>query len=301
MNSQIIILQHIVPQKDFDNIRFCDYCGGIFDGLPTKSSVKKAISKGELFINGKTASDGRFVVEGQLIEWKRQIQLPERVFELDVPVIFEDDYLAVVNKPAGVVVSGNRFQTLENALIGILQSSSQPDALTMHHAIHRLDADTSGLVIIVKSASTHLQLSKMMAERKIRKFYFALVLGATPMHGTINDPIDQKSAVTHFQSIKKYDSLVSGVLSLLKIELETGRTHQIRKHLSGLGHPILGDKLYGQPGFILRQRGLFLCASQLVFEHPITQELLDLSVELPAKFTNFPEGEQRRFNKYRKL
>ncbi|HKL72272.1 MAG TPA: RluA family pseudouridine synthase [Marinilabiliaceae bacterium] len=299
--SSEIILKHIVPQVEFNNIRFCDYCGGVFDGLPTKSSVKKAISRGELFINGKPASDGRFVVSGQLIEWRREVKVPERVFELEVPVVYEDDYLAVVNKPAGVVVSGNRFQTLENALVEILQPSSQPDALTMPHAIHRLDSDTSGLVIIGKTASAHLQLSRMMAERKIQKFYSAVVIGAPPKNGTINDPIDQKPAVTHFQTIKKYDSLVSGVLSLLQVKLETGRTHQIRKHLSAAGHPILGDKLYGQPGFVLRHRGLFLCASQLVFDHPVTNKPIDLSIELPAKFTKFPEGEQTRFNKYRNL
>ena len=296
-----IILQYIVPQIESDNIRFCDYCGGIFDGLPTKSSVKKATSRGELFIDGERATDGRFVVSGQLIEWRREVKVPERVFELEVPVVYEDDYLAVVNKPAGVVVSGNRFQTLENALVGILQPSSQSDALTMPHAIHRLDSDTSGLVIIGKTASAHLQLSRMMAERKIQKFYSVLALGALPQHGTIDDPLDQKPAVTHFQTIKKYDSLVSGVLSLLQVKLETGRTHQIRKHFSAAGHPILGDKLYGQPGFVLRQRGLFLCASQLVFDHPITNKPIDLSIELPAKFTKFPEGEQSRFNKYRKM
>lgn len=299
--SSKIILQHIVPQIESNNIRFCDYCGGIFDGLPTKSSVKKAISRGELFIDERIATDGRFVASGQVIEWRREVKIPERIFELDIPVIFEDDYLAVVNKPAGVVVSGNRFQTLENALVGILQPSSQPDALTMPHAIHRLDSDTSGLVIIGKTASAHLQLSRMMAERKIQKFYSALVLGTLPQHGTIDDPIDQKPAVTHFQTIKKYDSLVSGVLSLLQVKLETGRTHQIRKHFSAAGHPILGDKLYCHPGFILRQRGLFLCASQLIFDHPITNIPLNLSLKLPVKFTKFPEGEQFRFNKYGKL
>ncbi len=299
--SSKIILEHIVPKIDSNNIRFCDYCGGVFDGLPTKSSVKKAISRGELFIDDKIASDGRYVVSGQVIEWRRSVKITERIFELDVPVIFEDDYLAVVNKPAGVVVSGNRFQTLENALVGILQSSKQHDALTMPHAIHRLDSDTSGLVIIGKTVSAHLQLSRMMAERKIQKFYSALVLGSPPKHGTINEPIDQKPALTHFQTIKKYDSLVSGVLSLVRIDLETGRTHQIRKHLSAAGHPILGDKLYGQSGFILRQRGLFLCASQLIFHHPITNNLINLSVELPAKFTKFPDGEQKRFDKYRKF
>lgn len=301
MSSEIIILQHIVPQKDFGSTRFCDYCGGIFDGLPTKSSVKKAISKGELFIDGKSATDGRFVVPGQLIEWRRKIQIPDRLFEMEVPVIFEDDHLAVVNKPAGVVVSGNRFQTLENALLGILQPSTQPDALLVPHAIHRLDADTSGLVIIGKTTSAHLELSNRMAQREIKKFYSALVLGSTPVSGTFNHPIDEKTAITHFQTIKKYDSLVSGVLSLLRIELETGRTHQIRKHLSQAGFPILGDKLYGQTGFILRQRGLFLCASQLIFDHPATNENLNLSLHLPTKFIKFPEGEQKRFNKYRIL
>ena len=174
MSSEIIILQHIVPQKDLNNSRFCDYCGGVFDGLPTKSSVKRAISKGELFIDGKVATDGRFVVPGQLIEWRRKVKIPDRLFEIEVPVIFEDDHLAVVNKPAGVVVSENRFQTLENALLGILQPSKQPDALLMPHAIHRLDSDTSGLVIIGKT--TRLPASFGYCTRN------ALVLGKSILY-----------------------------------------------------------------------------------------------------------------------
>lgn len=301
MSSEIIVYQHQVPNKEFYNIRFCDYCGGVFDGLPTKSSVKKAIAKNELFIDGVKAVDGRFVVAGQIIEWRRKINLPKRIFKLDVPIIFEDDHLAVVNKPAGVVVSGNRFQTLENALLNILKPSQQPDALIMPHAIHRLDIETSGLVIVGKTTSAHLRLSQMMAQRKIKKIYSALVLGKTPAKGTLNSPLDNKLAVTHFNTVRQYDSIISGVLSLLKIELETGRTHQIRKHLSGAGFPILGDKVYGQPGFILQQRGLFLCASQLIFKHPVTDVLMDLTLQLPAKFIKFPTGEQNRFNKYRKV
>lgn len=288
---------HTVP-AGVEAVRLSDYAAGIFAGLETKSGVKKAAKRGELFVAGQPASTATFVSGGMQIEWRRADYVPARAFKANIDVVYEDDFLAIVNKPAGIAVSGNRFDTVENALSEIIIKSSQPDMLPVPRAVHRLDSATSGLLIVAKTQKTRIALGNMLEQKQISKTYQAVAIGETPPSGIFATPVNGKEAVTRFETQKVIPSLVSGRLSLLKLYPETGRTHQIRIHLSTAGFPILGDKLYGDPAFMLRGKGLFLCATQLQFIHPATNQMLNAEIEIPRKFHRFLDGEQRRWEKY---
>lgn len=291
------IQQHLVPDG-IVRIRLSNYGATIFDGISSRSAFKRAIKRGEIFVNGMVAGTGTLVNSGMDISWHQSDRTPAKGYSCKVEVLYEDDIMAIVNKPAGLVVSGNRFDTLENAFNGILQPSVQPDALKQFRAAHRLDKDTSGLLIVAKTSSSRLKLGEMLERREIDKMYLALVLGQTPEDGIIDTPIGGKNAESRFRRIELRPSLISGWLSLLELKAITGRNHQLRIHLSEMGYPILGDKLYGDPNFLLRGKGLFLFAQQLHFRHPISGEHVDIVLPVPRKFTRFLDGEERRYRKY---
>lgn len=292
------ILSHILPQ-DALPIRLSDYGPGIFPGLPTKSAFKKALKKGEILVDGQSGTTGHIVKPGEEITWKATVQRPVKLYHIDLMVIFEDDFLAIVNKPAGVVVSGNQFRTLENAIPLHLKPSPHTDALASPKAIHRLDAPTSGLIIIAKTAGARVKLSTRMQQKEIHKTYTAVVIGETEESWSSETPIDEKPAKTLFKKITSTPSLRSGTLTLVEAKPITGRTHQIRKHLAEAGTPILGDKLYGKEGLIMKGKGLFLCATQVDFSHPSSGEQMSIEIPPPKKFEKFMQDEQRRWEKYR--
>ena len=277
--------------------RLSNYGPGIFAGLPTKSSFKKAIKKEEIFVNGNPGATGMIIHPGYKIEWHEPEKKPGKLYHIHLDIIYADDHLVVVNKPAGVVVSGNQFRTLENAIPAYVDRSPLPGALPSPRAIHRLDAATSGLLIMARTSEARAVLGHQMEEKSIQKFYHAVVIADAPEQGTIEEPVDDKPAVTVFEKLYTVPSLRSGHLSLLKVSPITGRTHQIRKHLSSLGFPVLGDKLYGKEGLIMRGKGLFLCATDLTFSHPVTGEKLYFQIEMPQKFEKFMAGEEKRFFK----
>lgn len=288
---------HIVPEG-VSGIRLSDYTACIFPGLETRSGVKKAIKKGEILLEGVPGTTASIISSGLALKWNRPEYIPEKVNKLNIDVVYEDDYLAIVNKPSGIVVSGNRFDTLENGLVAHLSKSTQENALPVPRAIHRLDSATSGLLIIAKTQSARIALGGMLEQKEINKTYQAVVIGETPLRGIFTEPIKGKEAITRFERMDTVRSLVSGKLTLLKLYPETGRTHQIRIHLASAGYPILGDKLYGDPGFLLKGKGLFLCAVEVGFKHPVTNRELTISIDSPPKFRRFLDGEQRRWEKY---
>lgn len=289
---------HIVP-SDAAPVRLSDYGPGIFHGLSTKSAFKKAIKKGKIQINGKPGTTGHIVKSNEEITWQEPDQIPEKLFHIDLNIIFEDDHLAVVNKPAGIVVNGNQFRTLENALPLNLTPSSQQDGLAMPRAIHRLDAPTGGLIIIAKTAHARVHLSRQMEQKEIRKTYHAVVIGETPEKWGSEAPVDEKPASTLFEKVNSVLSLRSGTLTHVKAMPLTGRTHQIRKHLAEGNTPILGDKIYGKDGLIMLGKGLFLCATGIQFQHPHFGESLSFVIKPPEKFGKFMQGEERRWKKYK--
>ena len=288
---------HIVPD-DVVSRRLSDYGQGIFPGLISRAGFEKAIKRGEIYVNEKQGTTGVIVGPGMKIEYWPEEKKSPKIYHTSLDVIYEDEQLAVVYKPGGMVVSGNRFQTLENALPGHLQISKEEDALAAPRPIHRLDALTSGMVIIAKTKSSRIYLGQQMEEKQITKKYKAVVIGKTPESWSSEQSIDKKKALTNFMKIKSVPSLVSGTLTMIEAEPVTGRTHQIRKHLFQDDYPVLGDKIYAREGIVLKGKGLFLCATALSFSHPVSKEKLDLTIRPPAKFYRFMEGEERRFRKY---
>ena len=293
----LLIEQHIVP-NDISNLRLSDYCANIFQQIPSRKGMKKAIDRGEVRLNGETAGTGRFIKTGDLIELMDLQKTPPKPYELKIPVVFEDDFLAVMNKPAGLVTSGNQFKTLQNCLLANLQASTAVDALKFPQVVHRLDAPTSGLVLVAKTAKSRIALSKIFENREIKKTYQAVVIGQPDVKGKIDIPVDEKEAFTSYKTTQTVPSLRNTHLSLLNLNPKTGRTHQLRKHLAAIGHPIFGDKLYGTEGEIYKGKGLFLSAVQLEFSHPVTGAEMLISIETPHKFSSLLLREERRFKEY---
>ena len=300
---QKITNTHIVPEN-ISGIRLTDYLlrygEELLENQCTRNYIKKIIKSGYIMINGCQAATANWVETGQRIEFRPPDIQPAKIFKMYIPVIFEDEYLAVINKPAGIKVSGNCFRTIENALLYNISPSSLPAALAMPLPVHRLDALTSGLLLIAKTRPVRITLGEMFANHKIIKTYQAIVSGKTPLQDTIASPLQDKRAVTHYERIKLIPSLRDKWLSLLELKPETGRTHQLRIHLSGSGFPILGDKLYGNPGQIFNGKGLFLSATGLQFEHPVTHKLINLKIDPPAKFDLHLKRTENRFHKLAK-
>jgi len=204
----------------------------------------------------------------------------------------------VIIKPAGISVSGNKFKTIQNALLYTLSPSKKSDCLPWPLPVHRLDNQTSGLLIIAKTRIARIKLGQAFEKKEIEKTYHAVVIGKTNNEGTIQFPIDSKKSTTDYKKLQFVSSLKNKYLSLLEVYPKTGRTHQIRIHCAKLGFPILGDKLYGSENLILKHKGLFLAAVGISFTHPISEKELCFSIPTPAKFLNRMKNEERRFLTY---
>ncbi|MDO9577691.1 MAG: RluA family pseudouridine synthase [Candidatus Cloacimonadales bacterium] len=297
MKSKKVIQSHRVPE-DIPQVRFIDYARQIFTIIPSRQGVRKAIKRGEILIDGKPAEYGRWMQPGMLLELIESEKKNPKIFSLKFEVIYEDEFLAVINKPAGFPVSGNRFKTIENALLYNIAISNEADALSLPKPVHRLDALTSGLLIIAKTTSARIELGKQFANKEIQKRYRGIVMAKIADQGTIDSPVEGKEAITDFKLIESIPSLRSGWLSLVDLWPKTGRTHQLRIHLAGIGHPILGDKLYGEEHHVFQGKGLFLCAVELDFLHPISGKKLNFQIEEPSKFRIHLEREQERWKKF---
>jgi 23S rRNA pseudouridine1911/1915/1917 synthase len=253
----------------------------------SRSIIQRVIQQGSLFVDGDAAVPSYRVRGGERVEARipEEGLAPERI---PVLVVFEDHCLVVVDKPAGLVVhpgAGNPSGTLVNALVvrGIAggKNASRPGI------VHRLDRDTSGLMVVAKGEPAYSRLVEMMAERRVRRSYRAVVVGeGLPETGTVDSPVGRdlenptrmaagvgKTAVTRFEVLRE-----AAGHSMLKVRLETGRTHQIRVHLAAIGHPVYADPLYGTP---VPERRLWLHAENLAFVHPLTGEDLDFESPIP--------------------
>ncbi len=295
----IVLDEHKVVEIR-EMIRFIDYTIGLFSPIPTKSAVKKAIKRHELYLNDELAVSGAWMQPGDkilLIDTQKFIPKP---FPLEIKVLFEDDYLAIVNKPSGLIVSGNQYRTLVNCLVDQLILSSQPDAYKWGHPVHRLDFSTSGLVIVAKTIEVNRFLGDMLKQHNINKRYLAIVQGNV-LSQSISSDVDGKSAKSNLKLLKQVKSLRNGSLSLVELTPESGRTHQLRIHCSSIGHPIVGDRLYGIDGEVMKHKGLFLVAFELEFAHPISKEIMCISLPIPNKFEALLRQEERRWNKLNDL
>ena len=266
--------------------------------FPSKKSLLKALKRGEITIDRQTARKNSWVKGGNTLYIYATQQSPPKVYPRILEVLFEDEYLAAIKKPAGIPVSGNTYQCVENALSFNLAPSEQVDALPWPRPVHRLDRDTTGVLLIAKTAKASVELGRQFQERTIKKTYEALAIGKLPPSGYWTTPITEKDAHTDFELIHQVPSLHGEWLSWVRLYPKTGRTHQLRIHLSKAGFPILGDKLYGKLGLIFKGKGMFLCATRLTFMHPISQKEIDVSVAPPNKFKLHFERTYTRWKKF---
>lgn len=264
----------------------------------SRSQANEAIKNGNILVNGKAVKAKYSVKEGDLVTY----DLPEpEVLEYeaeDIPldIVYEDDDVAVVNKPQGMVVHpsvGHTSGTLVNALMYHIHDLSSINGVVRPGIVHRIDKDTSGLLMIAKNDRAHQALAEELKDKKSLRKYLAIVHGnISNDRGVIEAPIGRsekdrkkqavmakgKPALTHFKVLERF-----GNYTLVELTLETGRTHQIRVHMAYIGHPVAGDPLYG-PRKTLKGNGQFLHAQTLGFTHPTTGESLRFSVEPPAIF-----------------
>lgn len=267
-------------------------------GGVTRTLAQRAIKTGSIEVNGTQARASHRLETGDVVSGK----LPQPVIgapeaeDIPVDVRYSDDHLLVVSKPAGLVTHparGHAGGTLVNALLGLGGTLSQRGSIRPG-IVHRLDKDTSGLLLVAKDDATQEALVDAIRRREVERRYLALVRGAPPAAtGTIEAPVGRhptkrrlmavvaggKASITHYSVLQVADER-----ALLDVALATGRTHQIRVHLAHLGHPVLGDRVYG--GYSERTRALglerpFLHAWRLAFTHPVSQERIEIEDPLP--------------------
>ena len=268
-----------------------------FARLPTRGSARRACKRGELLLNGAVVESSRFVKVGDTVGLKPGVVHPTCDVTPDVAVM--DDHAALVVKPPGILVNGNKHRTLEHALPNVLPPSDVEDALFAPRPVHRLDFETMGLVAVARSRRALSALSRSFEERRVRKRYEAIVVGRLEGEGTIELDLDGRAAVSNYWSVRCFSSLKTTWCTRVVLEAVTGRTHQLRRHLQHLGHSILGDKRYPTNGLVFRGNGLFLAAVELDVPHPIEpEERLAARIDVPHKFGSFEQREVRRWNRW---
>lgn len=265
----------------------------------TRSYIKKQCDAGALNINGKKAKASQKLSEGDeiILTCPDPIALEVEAEDIPLDIVYEDQELLVINKPRGMVVhpaAGNQNGTLVNALLHHCPGElSGINGVIRPGIVHRIDKDTSGLLVVAKTNGAHLSLAEQLREHSMTRRYRAIVWGKTE-EGTIDAPIgrhpvdrkkmaivpDGRRAVTHYKTLRQFSKW-----SLVECQLETGRTHQIRVHLSANGHPLVGDSLYGGKRDSYGLEGQALHAGVLGFVHPVSKEYMEFSVEPPEAFT----------------
>ncbi|WP_416236535.1 RluA family pseudouridine synthase [Xanthomarina sp. F1114] len=277
------IESHSVP-KLVNPIRLQEYGVGIFQAALTKSALKKALKKQYITVDGVVATSATFIHGGECIcisiseEASKKKKL---IFPLNI--LFEDEYLAAIHKPAGILVSGNSFKTIANALNQNLKRSNLPES-AVPQPVHRLDFATTGILLVGKTSSSIRALNKLFENKEVVKTYYAVTIGNMKNLGNITSEIDGKESHTNYTVFETVPSERFGRLNLVQLEPLTGRRHQLRKHLSSIGNPILGDKDYGIENLILNGKGLYLHAYSLKFTHPFTKEEIYLKDDFTERF-----------------
>ena len=272
----------------------------------TRSAAQRLIEDEFVTVNGKPAAKNYRLRAGDNVETELPEPVPLDAEPQDIPldIVYEDADLLVVNKPKGMVVHpapGNPDRTLVNALLWHIRDLSGINGVMRPGIVHRIDKDTSGLLIVAKNDATHLALAEQIKAHSFEREYQAIVVG-TPRdeRGTIDAPIgrnprdrkkmavvpDGRPARTHYQLLERFDGF-----SHLSLTLETGRTHQIRVHMASIGHPVMGDEVYGANRTRFEKQeaklisGQCLHAKKIGFVHPTTGEFLRFDSELPEYFT----------------
>lgn len=266
----------------------------------SRTMIKKLIEDGNIIVNGDKTKNSYKIKNGDEIE----IDIPKakeinlKAQDIPIEIVYEDRDIIVVNKPKGMVVHpavGNPDGTLVNAIMNICKESlSGIGGEVRPGIVHRLDKDTSGLLIIAKNDNSHIKMSEQIKNREVTKIYIALVRGIIKENeATIDMPIARsnkdrkkmavskngKNAITHFKVLKRYDKY-----TLVQIKIDTGRTHQIRVHMAEIGHPVVGDLVYSNGKNDFGVEGQMLHSHILQFKHPITGKMMYLEAKIPEYF-----------------
>lgn len=266
----------------------------------SRTTIQRLLDKKMILVNGKKQKASYRVSLNDVIEVEEEEAQEINLKAQDIPleIVYEDNDIIVINKPKGIVVhpaNGNPDGTVVNAIMNICKDSLSGIGGEIRPGIvHRLDKDTSGLLIIAKNDKAHINISEQIKDRKVKKTYIALVRGVVKENeATINMPIGRstkdrkkmavnkngKEAITHFKVLNRYDKY-----TLLEVKIDTGRTHQIRVHLSEIGYPVIGDCTYSNGKNEFGITGQLLHAKRLEFVHPITKKEMKLEVEEPGEF-----------------
>ncbi len=269
----------------------------------SRSLVSKMIKEGSILVNGKVAKPSFLVNFGDIVEIIKEYTEESFVIpaKMDLDIVYEDDSILVINKQNGVVVhpgSGNKENTLVNGLMYYTNHLSDINGEIRPGIVHRLDKDTSGLMLVAKSNKAHEVLSEDFKIHKVKREYIALLCGVLPHNEVkIDAPIgrdekyrkkmcvtakNSKNAVTHLKVLKRYQNH-----TLVKLNLETGRTHQIRVHAKYIGHPVFNDPVYGTQK--IKEVGQFLHSKTIDFIHPITKKNMYFTSDLPNYFVEYLE------------
>lgn len=287
----------IVVEKN-EGLRIDKYLSFEIEEL-SRNKIQKLLENGHILVNQKSVNNNYKVSLGDKIEIldTKSVEIPDLLpSDIPVDIVYEDDDLLVINKKSGMVTHpapGNYENTLVNALLykyNLSNDSIRPGI------VHRLDKDTSGLMLVAKNDYTHDKLSKMIQDKVVERYYLALVEGTFNHEtGTIDAPIgrdpinrekqivtanNSKKAITHFKVLKRYANY-----TLIECKLETGRTHQIRVHMNYIKHPVVGDPLYGKK-IKNSDFGQLLHSYKIHFPHPRTGKILEFQVEPPEEFLN---------------
>lgn len=291
--------KEFIVTKENSNQRLDTYASSL-DAVLSRSMCQKLIKENLIKVNGKNVKESYKVKEGDKIEitFEEPKETKAKPENIPLDVIYEDNDILVINKPKGMVVhpgNGNTDGTLVNAVLAYAKGSLSGIGGEIRPGIvHRLDKDTSGLIIVAKNDKAHINMSNEIKNHEVTKIYTALVKGnIVENEATIDMPIarskqdrkkmfvdkDGKSAITHIKVIKRY-----GKYTLLRVKIDTGRTHQIRVHLSQIGHPVVGDEVYSNGKNEFGVKGQMLHSTILEFKHPVTGKLLHLEAPLPQYF-----------------
>ena len=267
----------------------------------SRSLISKMLNDGFILVNGKKEKNSFKVKDGDIIEIKDGFKEETDIVPTNIPIdiVYEDDDIMVINKPSGLVVhpgSGNHNNTLVNGLLYYTTELSDTNGEERPGIVHRIDKDTSGLLLIAKSNKAHEILTEYFKNKEVKREYIALICGRFPHEtATIDAPIgrdpknrkkmtviaeNSKKAITHLKVLKRYKEY-----TLVSLILDTGRTHQIRVHMNYIGYPIYNDPVYNTKK--ATEFGQFLHSYKMDFNHPITGKKMHFECELPDEFKNY--------------
>lgn len=284
------------------NERIDKYLSSKLDDSFSRAKIQKLIDEELIIVNDKVIKSSYKVSNGDVILiTDKEEDMSVKQEKMDIDIVYEDDDVMVINKKSGVVVHpapGNYSGTLVNGLMYLSKDLSHVNGEFRPGIVHRIDKDTSGLLIVAKNDKAHRILAEELKEKKIKRKYIALVSGVINHDiGEIDAPIgrdpsdrkkmcvtstNSKDAITHFRVLERYKNA-----SLIECELETGRTHQIRVHMKYINHPVINDPVYGKNNH--GEFGQLLHAKEITFTHPTTKEVMTFSCEVPEEFNKILE------------